>query len=81
MEKIPVYLAEARAQIDPARVPKIEAETLSRQNAGIMEIVDAALLPEVEASGVPRNRFDLAVDALKTAVAEHQAWIDSSCSM
>ena len=76
MEKIPAYLAEARAQIDPARVPKIEAETLSRQNAGIMEIVDAALLPEVEASGVPRNRFDLAVDALKTAVAEHQAWID-----
>ena len=76
MEKIPAFLAEARAQIDPARVPKIEAETLSRQNAGIMEIVDAALLPEVEASGVPRNRFDLAVDALKTAVAEHQAWID-----
>ena len=76
MEKIPAYLAEARAQIDPARVPKIEAETLSRQNAGIMEIVDAALLPEVEASGVPRNRFDLAVDALKTAVAEHQTWID-----
>ena len=76
MEKIPAFLAEARAQIDPARVPKIEAETLSRQNAGIMEIVDAALLPEVEASGVPRNRFDLAVDALKTAVAEHQTWID-----
>ena len=76
MEKIPAFLAEARAQVDPARVPKIEAETLSRQNAGIMEIVDAALLPEVEASGVPRNRFDLAVDALKTAVAEHQAWID-----
>ena len=76
MEKIPAFLAEARAQVDPARVPRIEAETLSRQNAGIMEIVDAALLPEVEASGVPRNRFDLAVDALKTAVAEHQAWID-----
>ena len=76
MEKIPAFLAEARAQVDPARVPKIEAETLSRQNAGIMEIVDAALLPEVEASGVPRNRFDAAVDALKAAVAEHQAWID-----
>jgi uncharacterized protein (DUF885 family) len=76
MEKIPAFLAEARRQVNPARVPKIDAETLSRQNAGIMEIVDAALLPEVERSGVPRTRFDAALDALKTAVADHQRWID-----
>ncbi|MGV3555586.1 MAG: DUF885 domain-containing protein [Croceibacterium sp.] len=76
MEKIPAFLAEARRQVDPARVPKIDAETLSRQNAGIMEIVDAALLPEVERSGVPRTRFDAALEGLKTAVAEHQRWID-----
>ena len=76
MEKIPAYLAASRAQVDPALVPKIEAETMSRQNAGILEIVDAALLPEVEAREVPRGRFDAALAALKKAVAEHQAWID-----
>ena len=76
MEKIPAFLAEARRQVDPARVPKVDAETLSRQNAGIMEIVDAALLPEVERSGVPRTRFDAALANLKAAVAEHQRWID-----
>jgi uncharacterized protein (DUF885 family) len=76
MEKIPAFLEASRRQLDPARVPKVHAETVSRQAAGIMEIVDAALLPEVEASGVPRARFDAALANLKQAVAEQQAWID-----
>ncbi|MBD3730255.1 MAG: DUF885 domain-containing protein [Sphingomonadales bacterium] len=76
MEKLPAFLAESRRQIDVARVPKIYAETVSRQNAGIMEIVEAALLPEVEGSGVDRTRFDRALAGLKAAVAEHQKWID-----
>ena len=76
MEKLPAFLAQARAQLDPARVPKVHAETVARQNAGIMEIVDAALLPEVEQSGVDRTRFDAALSNLKTAVSEHQKWLD-----
>ncbi|MXO60865.1 DUF885 family protein [Altererythrobacter salegens] len=76
MEKIPAYLRASRDQIDPSRVSKISAETLSRQNSGILDIVDAALLPEVERSGVPRSRFDAALGALKTAVADQQKWID-----
>lgn len=76
MEKLPAFLAEARRQLDPARVPKVHAETVARQNAGLMEIVDAALLPEVERSGVPRTRFDAALGNLKAAVAEHQKWLD-----
>jgi uncharacterized protein (DUF885 family) len=76
MEALPAYLAEERRQLDPARVPKVFAETVSRQNAGIMEIVDTALMPEVERSGVPRTRFDAALAKLKTAVAEQQKWLD-----
>ena len=48
MEKLPAFLAEERKQLDPGRVPKVYAETVARQNAGIMEIVDAALLPVAE---------------------------------
>ena len=76
MEKLPAFLAEARQQLDPARVPRIHAETVARQHAGIMEIVDAALLPEVERSGVDRTRFDAALGNLKAALAEHQTWLD-----
>ena len=77
MEQLPGYLAEVRKQLDPARVPKVYAETVAKQNAGIMEIVDSALLPEVERSGVPRTRFDAALANLKKAVAEHQKWLDT----
>jgi hypothetical protein len=77
MEKLPAFLAEERRQLDPRRVPKVYAETVARQNAGIMEIVDAALLPEVERTGVPRTRFDAALANLKTALAEHQTWLDT----
>jgi uncharacterized protein (DUF885 family) len=76
MEKLPAFLAEARRQLDPARVPKVYAETVAKQNVGIMEIVESALLPEVERSGLPRTRFDAALANLKTAVAEHQTWLD-----
>ena len=76
MEKLPAFLETARAQIDVARVPKVHAETVAAQNAGIMEIVDAALLPEVESSGVDRTRFDAALGNLKAALAEHQTWLD-----
>ena len=77
MEKLPAFLATARAQIDVARVPRIHAETVAKQNAGIMEVIDSALLPEVVRSGVERSRFDRALAGLKTAVAEHQRWIDT----
>ena len=76
MEQLPAFLAEARRQIDVARVPRVHAETVARQNAGIMAIVDSALLPEVEQSGVERSRFDAALAGLKQAVAEHQKWLD-----
>ncbi len=76
MEKIPAYLRTSREQLDPARVPRVYAETVSRQNAGLMEIVDAALLPEVERSGVERTRFDAALANLKAAMAEQQKWYD-----
>ncbi|MGX7896590.1 DUF885 domain-containing protein [Tsuneonella sp. HG222] len=77
MEKIPAYLEASRQQLDPARVPKIQAETVSRQNAGLMEIVDAALMPEVARSGVERTRFDAALAGLKTAVTVQQTWLDT----
>ena len=77
MEKMPAFLATARQQIDPASVPMVHAETVAQQNAGILQLVDMVLLPEVVSSGVPRTRFDAAVADLKVALAEHQDWLDN----
>ncbi len=48
MEKIPALLAQARANLDPARVPKVHAETVSRQNPGILSIVEEFVTPHAK---------------------------------
>jgi Uncharacterized protein conserved in bacteria len=77
MEKLPALLAQARANLDPARVPKVHAETVARQNQGILAIVDSFIVPH--ADQLPddeRTRLEAAVARLRAAVAEHQAWLD-----
>ena len=79
MEALPAFLAETRRQIVPARVPKVWAETLARQNPGIVQIADDMLVPQAGAlTGAERARFDAALAGLKTAVAEHQRWIEGT---
>ncbi len=77
MEKIPALLAQARANIVPARVPPIHAETVAKQNPGIMSLVDELVVPQSGLlTGADRARLDAAVAGLRSAVAEHQTWID-----
>src|SRR5690606_39090006 len=45
MEKIPALLAQARANLDPARVPRTHAETVARQNRGIFNLIDTFIAP------------------------------------
>ncbi|WP_068070730.1 DUF885 domain-containing protein [Novosphingobium lentum] len=78
MEAVPAYLAEMRRQLVPARVPVVYAQTVSKQNGGIVEIADGMLAPHAgELSGADRARFDAALVRLKAAVAEQQTWLDT----
>lgn len=79
MEKIPALLAQARANLDPARVPRTHAETVARQNRGIFTLVDTFITPNLDQlEGADRARMDAAVAALRPAVEEHQAWLDGT---
>jgi uncharacterized protein (DUF885 family) len=79
MEALPGFLAEVRRQIVPARVPKVWAETLARQNPGIVQIAEDMLIPQAGAlGGAERARFDAALIGLKSAVGEHQRWIEGT---
>ena len=78
MEAIPALLLETRRQLVPARVPRVFAETVAKQNAGIIEIADAMLAPHADTLDAPaRARFDAALVALKIAVADQQHWLDT----
>ncbi len=79
MNLLPAMLAQARASIDPARVPLIHAQTVAKQNSGIMDIVDGMLVPhEGELAPADRAAFDAARARLKLAVAAHQRWLDAT---
>jgi uncharacterized protein (DUF885 family) len=79
MEKIPGIFARMRENLDPARVPKIHAETVARQNAGILSLVDEFITPNAgQLTGADRERLDAAVANLRKAVAEQQAWLDKT---
>ncbi len=79
MQKIPALLAQARENLDPARVPKVHAETVAKQNAGILSIVETFITPNLGQLASPeRERAEKAIDGLKKAVAEHQAWLDKT---
>lgn len=79
MEQLPQLFAQMRANLDPARVPKIHAETVARQHAGILQLIEQFILPNAgQLQGADRQRLDAAVAGLRTAVAEHQAWLDGT---
>lgn len=79
MEKIPALFAQMRANLDPARVPKVHAETVAKQNQGVLSLVDEFIVPDAgQLAGAERARLDAAVAGLRRAVAEHQLWLDKT---
>ena len=79
MEKLPQIFVQARENLDPARVPKIHAETVAKQNKGILSIVDTFITPHIgELPAEDGKRLQAAIDGLKKAVDEQQAWLDTT---
>lgn len=79
MEKLPAIFDQARENLDPARVPKIHAETVAKQNKGILSIVDTFITPHIgELPQADQQRLQAAIDGLKKAVDEQQTWLDKT---
>jgi uncharacterized protein (DUF885 family) len=78
MQKLPALFAQMRANLDPARVPKIHAETIAKQNKGVLSIVDEQIVPQAkELPDADRQKLEAAIADLRKAVDENQAWIDT----
>ncbi|WP_295960540.1 DUF885 domain-containing protein [uncultured Xanthomonas sp.] len=79
MEKIPALFAQARANLDPARMSEISAKTVAKQNRGILSIVDSFIAPHIqELPQADAQRLQAAIEGLKKAVAEQQTWLDQT---
>lgn len=79
MEALPRLFAQARAELQPDRVPRVHAETVARQNIGVLAIVGQMILPYAgELPAGDQARLKAAEATLRTAVVEHQAWLDKT---
>jgi len=78
MRKLPGLFAQMRSNLDLARVPKIHAETLAKQNKGVLGIIDEQIVPQAkELPDADRQTLDAAIADLRKAVDENQTWIDT----
>lgn len=78
LEQFPRLFRQIRATLDPARVPKIHAETAVKQNRGVLSILDNLVEPKLK--DLPEDRRDRLRQAMataRTAVEEHQKWLES----
>jgi uncharacterized protein (DUF885 family) len=74
---LPRFLAQVREALDPARVPKIHAETAARQNSGVLSLIDDLVVPELGVlPAAEQAELRSVIERARTAVSEHQAWLD-----
>ena len=79
MEQFPRFLRQARASIEPARVPRVHAETAVQQNRGLHSIIDTMIVPQSQTTGVSADlaaRTEAAIATAREAIDEHQAWLE-----
>ena len=79
IEKIPGLWAQMRFNLDPARVPRVHAETAAKQHPGVVSLAEDLIVAQAGVlAPAERARLDKAVARLKTESAAHQAWLDKT---
>ncbi len=72
----PLLFAQERASLVPAKVPLINAQTAIAQNAGLTELIDQVVVPELaKLTPEQRDKVNQAITTARNAVAEQQAWL------
>lgn len=79
IEQIPTIFASARANLVPSRVPLTHAKTVAAQNAGIFDLIENYIDPNMSSlSAADQVQMKAAIAKLRVAVDEHQKWLDNT---
>jgi len=77
LNEIPRFLTQVREVLDPARVPKVHAETASKQNAGLKAMLDGEITAQIAAlPPAEQETLRASLAKARSAVSQHQIWID-----
>jgi uncharacterized protein (DUF885 family) len=74
---LPRLLAQVREALDPARVPKIHAETAVKQNGGVLALIDELVVPQIGVlPQAEQEQLRATIEHARTAVTQHQLWLE-----
>ncbi len=77
LAQMPRFLEQARASIQPERVPKIHAETAVQQNPGLLSIIETMVVPHIDAlTPESRDRLNASIKIASDSVTDHQTWLE-----
>src|SRR5882757_3265828 len=77
LTELPRFLAQVREALDPARVPRIHAETAVKQNTGVLSLLDQLVIPQLGVlPEAEQASLKNAIAPARTAVAQHQIWLE-----
>jgi len=72
----PRLFAQERAALDPTKVPAINAQTAIAQNAGLTDLLDQVIVPEVaKLPRAQRGSLDQAIASARGAITAQQTWL------
>ncbi len=77
LEQLPRFLEQVRATLEPARVPRVYAETAAKQNGGVLSVIAQLIEPHLDAlPPADRTRLQEAIDRARTAILQQQIWLE-----
>ena len=77
LEQLPRFLEQARASLQPERVPKVHAETAISQNPGLNSVIEYMVVPHMDALPADdRKRLEQAIETARGALADQQTWLE-----
>jgi uncharacterized protein (DUF885 family) len=77
LEQFPRLYQQIRDTLEPARVPRVHAETAVQQNPGVVSILDNMVKPQLDRlPPETKKRLIQAIEAAEAEVRTHQQWLE-----
>ena len=77
LAELPRFLSQVRESLEPARVPKIHAETAVKQNSGVLALIDELVVPQLGAlPEADQAQLKSVIAKARAAVSQHQIWLE-----
>jgi uncharacterized protein (DUF885 family) len=77
LDELPRFLAQEREALEPARVPRVHAETAAKQNAGLISMLNEEIAARVATlPAADQEPLRASITRARSALSQHQIWLE-----